>query len=86
MPVEDMRLKWLLVVWGDVEPDLLGPYMDGEARDKAAVELKRAHGDDNGIFMLDAEGLPEVGAYSGGFFSGALGEDDDDDESDRRCY
>ena len=69
--------KHLLVVWGDVEPEILGPYDDEESREARAVELKREHGDEHGIFRLSAEviGAIEVSAFSNGFFYDALGAD-----------
>jgi hypothetical protein len=68
---------WLVVVVGDGEPEIHGPYKDGDERDAAALEHRKGdEGDEDGIFKLDCEGTPEVETYSGGFF------DDDDDEED----
>ena len=60
---------YLLVVWGDIDPELIECKDVGE-RDRKAKELKGEHGDDNGMFMLsiDRKGNARVGAYSGGFF------------------
>lgn len=70
-----MRNHYLLVVWNDVEPEILGPFKSAEERDRKAPEIRfdEPDGDDVGIYPLDikAEGIPEevaVGAYSGGFF------------------
>jgi len=65
---------YVLFVEGDIEPSLVGPFHNTDERDKAAVSLKREHGDENGIFMLDIDtiGRPSVDAYSGGFFEEAL--------------
>ena len=62
--------KYLLVVWGDVEPEILGPYDDEESRGARAIEIRREHGDGHGIFRLSAEaiGAIEVSAFSNGFF------------------
>lgn len=56
---------------GDIEPRIVGPFADGDERDKKALELRREHGPDHGIFMLDVEpmsGTPIIDAYCGGFF------------------
>lgn len=59
---------YLIIVEGDVEPDIGGPYADEAARDKRARELREEHGDETGIYMLDIDeqGNPTSGAYSGG--------------------
>ena len=60
---------FLLIVWEDIEPDLMGPFQTEEERDANAKEMKATFGDENGIFFLDLSGsVPSVGAYSGGFF------------------
>ena len=68
---------YVLFVEGDVEPSLCGPYHNPKDRDEEAVRLKREHGDEHGIFMLDIDtiGRPSVDAYSGGFFQEALKDD-----------
>lgn len=66
---------YVLVVWEDVEPELFGPYLSEKDRDSKALDLKEEHGDDHGIYWLNAsDGLEpgEVGAYSGGFFIDGL--------------
>lgn len=62
---------YLLVVEGDVEPMLDGPYRTADERDQEALAWRAKHGPDNGLYMLDvdADGIPHVEAYSGGFFS-----------------
>lgn len=61
---------YVLMVMDDIEPELRGPYRSAGKRDRRARELKRRHGDEHGLFRLDvtALGVPEVTAYSGGFF------------------
>jgi len=62
---------YLVFVEGDIEPRIVGPFADGDERDKKARELRREHGRDHGIFMLDVEpmsGAPSIDAYCGGFF------------------
>jgi hypothetical protein len=62
---------YLVFVEGDIEPRIVGPFADGDERDKKARELRREHGQDHGIFMLDVEpgnGVPSIDAYCGGFF------------------
>jgi len=71
---------YVLFVEGDIEPSLIGPFRNPEDRDNEAIRLKREHGDEHGIFMLDIDtiGRPSVDAYSGGFFEDALQRDEDD--------
>ena len=62
---------YLVFVEGDIEPRIVGPFVDGDERDKKARELRRENGRDHGIFMLDVEptsGAPSIDAYCGGFF------------------
>jgi hypothetical protein len=69
-------IRHLLVVHGDVEPEVLGPYPREAERTKAARRIRKAVGNDSGIYMLDVERSPKVPerpcicacAYSGGFF------------------
>jgi len=62
---------YLVFVEGDIEPRIVGPFANGDERDRKAKELRREHGRDHGIFMLDVEpstGAPSIDAYCGGFF------------------
>jgi hypothetical protein len=62
---------YLVFVEGDIDPRIVGPFADGDERDKKARELRREHGRDHGIFMLDVEPMsrvPSIDAYCGGFF------------------
>ncbi len=68
----EQSLKYLVFVENDIEPETMGPYPDEDARDDAALELRRERGPDHGIFVLDIEpgaGVPAMAAYSGGFFT-----------------
>lgn len=68
------KTHFLLVLWGDVDPETRGPYKTAEERDNAAFQEKQDNGDENGIYALDTwvddEGKCQVSveAYSGGFF------------------
>ena len=67
--------RYLVFVWGDVEPQICGPYVDESAQDKAAIALRREEGDRHGIYWLViVDGIPEIGAYSGGFMDDGLAE------------
>lgn len=72
---------YLLVVQGDVEPVLRGPYKSEAARDRAAKRHRMTDPEmEDGLFPLDvpntflemtarADGnKPEIRAYSGAFF------------------
>lgn len=66
---EEKRGFYLFVTWGDVEPEVIGPFPSEDARNDKAKEIRQEEGDENGIFMLDiVDGKPETYAYSGGFF------------------
>ncbi|OPL17189.1 MAG: hypothetical protein AVO38_06250 [delta proteobacterium ML8_D] len=61
---------YVLVVWGDVSPDLQGPFTDEPQRDTRARQLKAEYGDEHGIYALDvdSEGRPTVRSYLAMFF------------------
>ncbi len=61
---------YVLFIYEDVEPSLLGPYYQRKERDKEARRLRREHGADHGIYWenITSEGELRVGSYSGGFF------------------
>lgn len=61
--------KYLIFVWGDTEPEVMGPYATEETRDAKARWLRKTEGDAHGIYLLDiVDGVPKVDAYSGAFF------------------
>jgi hypothetical protein len=63
------KLKhFLLVVWGDIEPEISGPFENEEERDREAQRLRKENGNDHGIFPMECETMPEISTYSGGFF------------------
>ena len=64
-------MRYLLVMHGDIEPEVLGPYGTEEQRDNAALAYRAEHGRDDGVFMLTTNeaGAAEVEAYCGGFFA-----------------
>lgn len=64
------RKLWLLHVWGDVEPHVLGPYATEQTRLRAARRVRHADADlQDGIFMIDSPTRPIVDSYSGGALS-----------------
>ena len=64
------RTLRLLHLWGDVDPEISGPYDSDEDRLAAAQDYRRAHGEENGVFKLDVTGDVEadvrVESYTGG--------------------
>ena len=61
---------YLLHIWGDVEPAVLGPYRTEAQRDKKARRLRQDDPEgQHGIFMLDisTRGVPKAQAYQVGF-------------------
>jgi hypothetical protein len=61
---------WLIVVYGDLEPGLVGPYRTEAKRDKEAFTLQK-ESDENGVYWMDTakNKAPDIGSYSGGFMS-----------------
>lgn len=59
---------YLLFIWGDVEPNLEGPFGSHGERLARAQELRREEGDEHGAYWLDVtgSGALEVGAFTGG--------------------
>lgn len=73
----ELEGKYLVFVWGDLEPEMKGPFGTDEARDVEAKRLREEEGDQHGIYPLDIKGGKlEIGTYSGAFF----GEDGEEDE------
>jgi len=66
---------YLVIVYGDVEPALKGPYKTEQARDCAAFR-HRQKTDKDGVYKLNVTtaGAPQIGAYSGGFMDGVWGD------------
>ena len=61
---------YVLLVQGDVEPSLHGPYTTEDEQQKAARALKKQHGDRAGIYSMALDnGVPKVGAYARAFFA-----------------
>jgi hypothetical protein len=59
---------YLLIVWGDLDPEIMGPFDTVEFRDRRAREIRKARGDKDGIYTLSAAGKVEVDSYAGSFF------------------
>jgi hypothetical protein len=60
------KKPYLLVVWGDIEPEIVGPYATEQDRDAKAKEIRSVNGDEHGIYRLDMDGSkPIVGSYNG---------------------
>jgi hypothetical protein len=71
-----VRSRHLIVVWGDVELEFLGPYATEEARVAAARDIC-AESDDDGVHWLDLVELDGVITPYGGDYSGAAFADDE---------
>lgn len=61
---------YLLFVWEDVEPELIGPFDTIEERDSEAKKYREEHGNEHGYYPLQiTKGCQiEVGCFSGSFF------------------
>ena len=65
-PVPAPDRLYLLCMWGDVDPQVCGPYRDEQERTEAAQDSRRAHGEANGLFRVDANGSLRVSSFTGG--------------------
>lgn len=60
-------VHYLLVMHGDIEPEIKGPFESAQARDLEAGLFRLANGDDHGVFMMEVRGdKVSVDPYSGG--------------------
>lgn len=68
-----MKYYYLLIIVGDVEPELRGPFENELARDQAAKEY-RGQDDEfpDGVFLMqtDSQIKPEIDTLAGDFFFG----------------
>ena len=62
---EDRARRYLLHLWGDMEPELTGPFKDERDRVEAAQDYRRAHGPEDGLFRVDASGSVKVDTFTG---------------------
>jgi len=65
---EDLDKLYLVIVWGDVEPNIEGPFTTPEERDAFAGKYRFEEGDEHGIYKLyiRPDGSPHIYPYSGG--------------------
>lgn len=63
---------YLLIIYGDVEPALRGPYKFAEGRDRAAKRHRAINGEEDGLYKMNVhrDGRPEAIPYTGGFLDG----------------
>ena len=60
---------YVLLVQGDTEPSLHGPYVTQDEQQMAARALRKQYGNQAGIYWMELDnGVPKVGAYSRAFF------------------
>lgn len=63
-----MSKRYLVFVWGDVEPEIMGPFTDADDRNAMAGMIRAREGDEHGLYRLDIDeqGVPSIGAFGGG--------------------
>jgi hypothetical protein len=44
---------YLLILWGDCEPEMRGPFATPDQRDTVAAEVRREYGTGHGLFRID---------------------------------
>lgn len=55
---------YLMVVWGDVQPELRGPFKSEQHRLEYARKIRRINGDSDGIYPINVSGTAAIGTYS----------------------
>ena len=68
-----IKNRYLIFVWGDVEPEVWGPYPTDNKRDEIAREAHEQKGPEHGLYGADVleDGTLKVWSYSGAFFNEA---------------
>jgi len=59
---------YLLIIFGDVEPELRGPFASTEAVEAAAQQHRSDHGDTDGLYHVRCETKPSICAFAHGLF------------------
>lgn len=62
---------FLLILWGDCEPEMRGPFATPDQRDTVAREVRREYGPGHGLFRID---VGVDGTYEASVFSSAESE------------
>jgi len=75
---------FLLIVWNDVEPQLV-ECVGVEDRNRRARAHKREHGDEHGLFTIDAQIVNKRVRLTCESFSAAFFEEDNDDGGGGEC-
>jgi hypothetical protein len=53
---------YLLIIWGDVNAEIIGPFKTNEAVTARAIKIRRERGDRHGLHRIDvsSSGTPRV--------------------------
>jgi hypothetical protein len=63
---------YLLILWGDCEPEMRGPFATPDQRDTVARETRREYGTGHGLFRID---VGVDGTYEASVFRAVESED-----------
>lgn len=71
--------NWLLIIHGDIEPEVKGPYTTEKERDQAARDHRRLYDQrhHDGLFPITSSFKPHIEWYAEGFFAQAQGDGSD---------
>jgi hypothetical protein len=58
---------YLLILWGDCEPEMRGPFATPDQRDTVAREIRHEYGTGHGLFRID---VGPGGSYEASVFKG----------------
>jgi hypothetical protein len=58
---------YLLILWGDCEPEMRGPFATPDQRDTVAREVRHEYGTGHGLFRIDVgvDGTHEASVFRG---------------------
>lgn len=54
---------YLLIIHGDVEPEVRGPFKSDAGAVRAARKHRRKYGDEDGLYAVQARNKPRIEAY-----------------------
>ena len=67
-PKPQQRGKYLLIMEGDIEPMIRGPFKTDALRMKAARKWRRDHGNEDGLYPMAVLGFVSIDTFRGGDF------------------
>lgn len=64
-----MKKYYVLVIWDDIEPEIIGPFKTEICRDDRAIDYKMQYDDAHGIYRcISYNGSIKIESYPASFF------------------